>query len=51
MLKRIPSALSGYVVAALSFGAALCITFATGRLKLPGYAYAFLYLIAVFISA
>jgi PAS domain-containing protein len=51
VLKKIPSAVSGYVVAGLSFGAALGLTIATRPLKLPGYAYAFLYLIAVFISA
>ena len=51
MLKKIPPVVSGYVVAILSFGGALGFTFATGRLKLPGYAYAFLFLFAVFIAA
>jgi two-component system cell cycle sensor histidine kinase/response regulator CckA len=50
-LNKIPSAVSGYLVAALSFGAALAITYAIPAPKLPGYAYGFLYIIAVFIAA
>src|SRR5438105_1621267 len=51
MPKKIPSALSGYVVAAVSFGAALAFSYALPPPKLPGYVYGFVYVIAVFISA
>jgi len=51
MLKKIPAPLSGYLVAAVSFGAALAFAYAVPAPKLPGYVYGFLYVIAVFIAA
>jgi K+-sensing histidine kinase KdpD len=51
MPKELRSAVSGYAVAAVSFGAALAFSYIIRAPRLPEYAYIFLYLIAVLVAA